>query len=96
MKCKFCGCTERGACSIAFRVFPEEDALEGVFPPGDFPPGDPMYLETGVIAQLDPDIEYLPCQWIAPEICSAPACVEKAYAEARPLAEVIHGLEDAA
>lgn len=25
--------------------------------------------------------EFTMCRWIAPRICSAPACVEKAYAE---------------
>jgi len=25
---------------------------------------------------------FVACQWIAPEVCSAPACVKKAYAEA--------------
>ena len=42
----------------------------------------------------------VPCAWLLEDVCSAPACVEKAYAEARPLAEQIDqaliGMEDAA
>ena len=71
MKCKFCGCTEEGGCSIAIRV--NED--------------DSAFVETGIIEQFDPDIDYIPCQWIAPNVCSAPTCVEKAYAEAELLAD---------
>ena len=26
---------------------------------------------------------FMPCSWIAPEVCSNPRCVELAYAEAR-------------
>lgn len=32
---------------------------------------------------------FLPCEWIAPEICSNPECVKKAYAEARSGADRI-------
>lgn len=30
-----------------------------------------------------------PCAWLLDDVCSNPVCVEKAYAEARPLAEQI-------
>jgi hypothetical protein len=30
-----------------------------------------------------------PCVWLLADVCSAPACVKKAYAEARLLAEQI-------
>ena len=29
------------------------------------------------------------CDWLLDDVCSAPACVEKAYTEARPLAEQV-------
>lgn len=29
------------------------------------------------------------CAWLWPNVCSSPSCVEKAYLEARPLAESI-------
>jgi hypothetical protein len=44
-------------------------------------------------------LNYVGCAWLTEGVCSAPACVEKAYAEARPLAEQIDEalrLEDAA
>jgi hypothetical protein len=31
----------------------------------------------------------IPCSWILDDVCSNPLCVEKAYAERRPLAETI-------
>jgi hypothetical protein len=31
--------------------------------------------------------EVQPCAWLLEDVCDAPACVEKAYLEARPLAE---------
>jgi hypothetical protein len=70
MKCKFCGCTEQAACSIAVREADDGSA----------------YVETGVIEQLSVDINYVPCSWLLPNVCSAPVCVEKAYAEAALLA----------
>lgn len=73
MKCKFCGCTEQAGCSIPVREL--EDGSQ--------------YVEMGVIEQLAIDIEYFPCTWLLPDVCSAPACVEKAYAEALPLALTI-------
>lgn len=88
-KCKFCGRTDQGACSIPFRIF-DADGND---------PEDRECVELGPIEQLDPDIEYYPCAWLLDDVCSAPACVEKAYAEARPLAEQIDEalrIEDAA
>ena len=31
---------------------------------------------------------FMPCYWLAPEICSAPACVKSAYEEARSIASL--------
>ena len=31
----------------------------------------------------------VPCSWLLSDVCTAPACVEKAYVEAWPLAEII-------
>lgn len=77
--CKFCGCDQQRACSIPFRVDDADDEE------------DRGYIETGPIEQLAVDIDYQPCVWLLVEsdncVCSAPACVEKAYVEARPLAE---------
>jgi hypothetical protein len=42
-----------------------------------------------------PPFELWPCAWLLPDVCTAPACVEKAYAEARLLAESIMFLEAA-
>ena len=63
MTCKYCGCSDSGACAIPVRVS-EDGAAQ---------------IEFGPIEQLDPDIEYIPCTWLIPEVCTAPACVEKAY-----------------
>jgi hypothetical protein len=34
-------------------------------------------------------LNYVPCAWLLEDVCSAPACVDEAYAGARPLAETI-------
>jgi hypothetical protein len=74
MKCKFCGCTENKPCLITeITEFAES------------------YVLTDSI-QVVPDgfkTRLVPCAWLLPNVCSAPACVEKAYLEARPLAEQI-------
>ena len=36
-----------------------------------------------------PPFEMWPCAWLLDDVCTAPACVEKAYLEARLLAEAI-------
>ena len=88
LQCKFCGCTELAGCSIPFRIFySQNDGTAGISPLVDC--HDRVFVETGPIGQLDPDIEYQPCAWLLPDVCTAPACVEKAYAEALPLAETI-------
>lgn len=79
MKCKFCGCTEDRPCLIPMELafihdFPG-DWLNGWFDvPEDFVP----------IPGPDNDPE--PCQWLLPDVCTAPLCVEQAYAEAWVLA----------
>jgi hypothetical protein len=66
MKCKFCGCTERRACQIAYTALAEDDIVGRAT----------AFARTGeLISFMDL------CHWIGPNICSAPACVEKAYAE---------------
>ncbi len=71
MKCKFCGCTDRKACAIPMRY-------------GDHPleADVPINCLPGEVAEFT-----TPCHWLTPNICSAPPCVEKAYAEAELLAD---------
>ncbi len=38
---------------------------------------------------IDDELRQVPCSWLAPGICTAPTCVERAYREARELAEQI-------
>jgi hypothetical protein len=39
--------------------------------------------------QDGPPFDLWPCAWLLEDVCSAPACVEKAYRDAWLLAEVI-------
>jgi hypothetical protein len=87
--CKFCGCTERRACLlIGVQVSPE-------IAPYILPP------ETIAVIPAGAETHMLPCQWLLQDpggagyVCSNPACVEKAYREARPLAEELAGLAEA-
>ena len=73
MKCKFCGCTDERPCLIPMYY--------GVHPlsfgrsPFDFE-------QLPVVTSYDQIAEFTtPCHWSARNICSAPACVEKAHAE---------------
>jgi hypothetical protein len=72
-KCKFCGCSEKRACLLV-QVFPAPGLNPYLLPPG--------------VANVPADAEtsILPCEWLLPDVCTNPACVEKAYAEARTLA----------
>jgi hypothetical protein len=79
MKCRFCGCTDRRACAIPmfYAPTPEIEELLDLF-------GD----EYPVIAQQSQPAEFsTPCHWSAPNVCSAPPCIEKAYLEARALVD---------
>jgi hypothetical protein len=78
MKCKFCGCTELSACMIPIRIEDED----GGDSPSDHRSNLRRAVEFGIVQQLDPTIEYEPCAWLIPNVCTAPACVEKAYFEA--------------
>lgn len=71
-ECKFCHCTERRACRLVAVMLPGVDPY--ILPPG--------------IALVPPgaDAQIVPCEWAFPGICSNPACVERAYLEARELA----------
>jgi hypothetical protein len=65
MKCKFCGCSDRKACAIPMTF-------------GDHPLDTdvPINCLPGELAEFT-----TPCHWIAPDVCSAPPCVERAYEE---------------
>jgi hypothetical protein len=78
VKCNFCGCTDRRPCLIPGIVDADGDDRDAV-------------ISFGAIAIVGPDqrIEMIPCSWLIPDVCTAPACVEKAYLEARPFAEKI-------
>ena len=73
MKCKFCGCTDKHPCVIpmSFGTHPLSYGR------------DPLDFEQlPIVSSLDQIAEFTtPCHWSAPNICSAPACVEKAYVE---------------
>jgi hypothetical protein len=53
------------------------------------------YAESHILGagiQLIPEgvkTRLVPCAWLLDDVCSNPVCVEKAYIEARPLAEQI-------
>jgi hypothetical protein len=77
-QCKFCGCTEAQGCTL-IRVFPG--------------PGlNPYLLPHGLALVPDGDVRMVPCEWLLPDVCTNPACVEKAYAEAREL-EFVEALQ---
>lgn len=73
--CKFCGCTEHKACRLVLVTAPDLDSY--LLPPGV------------ALVPSDAETSIVPCQWILRDVCSNPACVDKAYAEAWPLAELI-------
>lgn len=75
--CKFCACTELRACKLIEVRTPGRD-------PSLLPPGAAI-----AVIPADAVTRIIPCQWLLPDVCSNPACVEKAYAEARPLAETV-------
>src|ERR1017187_7729895 len=80
-KCKFCGCSERRACAL-IEVFPAPGVSPYLLPPG--------------IALIPPDAEthIVGCSWLTEEVCTNPACIEKAYLESRELAVAVQGLLD--
>ena len=84
--CKLCGCTDDKPCIlVAVDDAPDRDA----------------YLRAGGAVIIEPGARTreVPCAWLTDDVCSNPVCVEKAYAEARPLAEQIDEalrMEDAA
>jgi len=85
MKCRFCGCTDRRACQIPmlYVATPTVPELLDLF-------SDelPVVARPGQVAEFT-----TPCHWSAPDICSAPACVDKAYVEACAfIAEIIEDL----
>jgi hypothetical protein len=73
MKCKFCGCTDRNPCLLTEIVDPE---------------GHAQLLGSGIeLIPAGSTTNLIPCMWLLPTVCSAPPCVEKAYAEAELLAD---------
>lgn len=38
-------------------------------------------IAIGAGGIFNSQLEYIACSWLIPELCSAPACVEKAYIE---------------
>jgi len=85
MTCKFCGCTDNHPCLIPMYY--------GLHPLSlgrsrfDFE-------QLPVVSSPDQLAEFTtPCHWSAPNICSAPACVAKAYVERHALLDQL--LEEA-
>ena len=74
MKCKFCGCTDKRACAIPMLWSTTPDVEELLMFFGDT--RYPVIARAGQVAEFT-----TPCHWSAPHICSAPACVERAYQE---------------
>jgi len=73
MKCRYCGCTDQSACQIP--IAGEPNPLDGE---------TPMLAAPGAIAEF-----VIPCSWLSPNICTAPACVEAAYHDACLLMNVL-------
>ena len=48
-----------------------------------------VFAKAGPRLALDAELAefVLPCDWLTENVCSAPACVDKAYAEAELLAD---------
>jgi hypothetical protein len=51
-------------------------------------PLGPCPLGTAVVP-ADAATRIIPCAWLIPDVCTNPACVDKAYLEARDLAWVV-------
>lgn len=54
----------------------------------------PVDIDGNALMIADPrlTVGFALCCWVIPGVCSAPECIEKAYAEERPLAEQIMGV----
>jgi hypothetical protein len=57
---------------------------------------NPYLLPAGLALVPEGDVRLVPCDWLTEDVCTNPACVEEAYAEARELdfAEAVQGLVD--
>lgn len=95
--CRFCGCSQERACAlVAVQTSPAlQQIVGGQIGDKWCVPLMPYILPPGV-AVVPPDAEtrIVPCQWLITDevcgfVCSNPACVALAYAEARTLAEEI-------
>lgn len=81
MKCKFCGCTDRRACRIPMMNLEDDDIVGR---------STALPLPTQV-AEF-----WTTCHWSAPNICSAPACIDEAYREACDAVDLMLAAEMAA
>ena len=73
MTCKFCGCTDRAPCMIPMLYVNTPRDVELIALLSD---EYPAIARPGQVAEFT-----TPCHWSTPNICSAPACIDKAYAE---------------
>lgn len=89
MKCKFCGCTDEHGCVIGmfWAPLPDVRELQLMFDDTRYP----AIAGAGTIATIR-----TPCHWSAPNICSAPACIERAYPEACAMVDELIAREFAA
>jgi hypothetical protein len=73
LTCKFCHCTDARPCLIpmSFGTHPLSYGR------------DPLdYEQLPIVVGPRQVAEFTtPCHWSAPDICSGPACIEKAYVE---------------
>jgi hypothetical protein len=85
MTCKFCGCTDRRPCMIPMFYVPAPRVPELLeLMPDEYP----IIARPGQVAEFT-----TPCHWSTPDICSAPTCIEKAYAEACALVDALLEIE---
>ena len=80
--CKFCGCTDRSPCLIPMRYVPTPNvpALLALFGVDEYP----AITSACQISEMT-----TPCHWSTNDVCSAPACIAKAYTEACALVDEI-------
>lgn len=83
-KCIFCGCTDDAPCMIPMRLIYPDDIL-----------GRPAHTVFNFEPVLIPGFT-TPCHWIAPEICSAPRCVDLAYLQLSVAVDNLIAFQDAA
>ena len=50
----------------------------------------------GNLALGSRSLDYLPCSWLIPDVCTSPACVEKAYIEATAIVDTLIEIQELA